>query len=534
MAGVYPAAETTTCGADGGIGTLVVVPGPNGNGPFIVMATTGLGNITADQCTQPGPDGGLPKTCIVEKRELTLIDHTPMVLPITMYHACENVICDGGLTCGPSGGCVPDLVNTDACSGAGCVIGALPDAGSPPPSHDAGHDATVPPHDSGHDATGSAHPDAGHDSGHDATLADVGVPHDAGHDTGMDAPPKQDTGVDAARNPCDGGKVLCGSLCADTCLTPIAENQKFPWAIAVQGGVVYWSTGCQEDVDGGGGNCATGASAILSSRTTGGGAASTVATTAVPAWAIALGADSIAWTGAGYGIGTGCGGTMAACSGVVAARVQDAAARVIKDPAQLPLGITVAGPFAYWVENNTGSIVRSPLDGGASVTLATGASGPGGIAVASPSLYWTNFNGGIGENGTVTKVAVDGGSVSTVAAGLDYVVNVATASDGGVYWISQGYGADEAGTVGGTTLPRVATGLGPWNLAVDEHNIYWADVSGGRIFRLPRSGGTPTAIVTDAGAPANVAVDDAAVYWTNNGTCNGAACNGTVMRFAPK
>ncbi len=146
------------------IGTFVVIPGSANDASFAVRVVSGV-DTPVSNCTQPDYKG-----CIVERRELAFIPHTPLTLPIVMSADCLNVACNPGLTCN-LGTCVSDVVPDPAanCSGsAGCgpdellridggstvppdgpVETSQADAAGPDAAADATLDADLPPGDSG-------------------------------------------------------------------------------------------------------------------------------------------------------------------------------------------------------------------------------------------------------------------------------------------------------------------------------------------------------------------------------------------------
>ena len=177
-AGAPSVAATTSCGAGGSIGTLVVVPGAQGNAPFVATAYTAV----------LGPKGPVDPTatceadashCIVASREIGFIANTPLTLPIEMNKACLGKTCKTGETC-VEGQCVSENVDAGACAsgGPGCNLDTVstPDAGV--------HDATV---------------DARDAALHDATL-DVVLRRDAAHDA-SEGGPSRDAGLDAGAAP---------------------------------------------------------------------------------------------------------------------------------------------------------------------------------------------------------------------------------------------------------------------------------------------------------------------------------------------
>jgi len=114
-----PAATTTSC--DGGmLGTLVVVPSGAIDDVVGVRVMLGVGATQAESCHAPDFAG-----CVVARRELGYIRHTPLTLPIELQRACLDDPCDPTSSC-VNGQCVDGGVT---CDDAGSCGVAPPDAG---------------------------------------------------------------------------------------------------------------------------------------------------------------------------------------------------------------------------------------------------------------------------------------------------------------------------------------------------------------------------------------------------------------------
>jgi hypothetical protein len=178
-----------------------------------------------------------------------------------------------------------------------------------------------------------------------------------------------------------------------------------------------------------------------------------------------------------------------------------------------------------------GRIIRVPLAGGPSVTLASGVDAPGHIATDGAFLYWT---GGTTQ-GSITRLALGDGAVpTTLVGGLSHPLAIAVA-DGFVYWTDFADGtvlrtpaapsdADAGTTPDGGASPavmRLAYGLQrPADLAVRDGYVYYPDRAG-RVLRIPTGGGAPDLLATVTAAPFGVATDGVAVYWSAPGTPGG-------------
>jgi hypothetical protein len=156
--------------------------------------------------------------------------------------------------------------------------------------------------------------------------------------------------------------------------------------------------------------------------------------------------------------------------------------------------LTVDATNVYWTNSGCsggfdqetvcgiGSVMWVPVDGGTPATLASSELGPVAVAVDSANVYWTGYKACapylqacIGGTGVVMKLALDGGTPTTLAAGLDQ----------------------------------------PQGLVVDTVSAYWTDVGAGTVMKVPLGGGTPTTLAVRQGYPNGIAVDSASVYWTD-------------------
>jgi formylglycine-generating enzyme required for sulfatase activity len=126
-----PVTEATTCNADGTIGTLVVVPSGASDAEFEVVVVAGRAVDPATGCKAPAyaapkkPGASVEPGCVVARRRMKFLPHTPLKLPIDLRKACIGVTCDVDSTC-VNGTCFQaTFSDPSACEGDGCGEGSL-------------------------------------------------------------------------------------------------------------------------------------------------------------------------------------------------------------------------------------------------------------------------------------------------------------------------------------------------------------------------------------------------------------------------
>lgn len=108
-----PAAQTTAC-SETGVGTLVLVPNDDSSAAFGVKVALAAGG-PLEPCLSPP----YANHCIIARRSLRFIPHTPLELPIHMSLDCRGRFCDELTTCA-DGDCVPaDCAVDGTCPPAG-------------------------------------------------------------------------------------------------------------------------------------------------------------------------------------------------------------------------------------------------------------------------------------------------------------------------------------------------------------------------------------------------------------------------------
>lgn len=220
---------------------------------------------------------------------------------------------------------------------------------------------------------------------------------------------------------------------------------------------------------------------------------------------LAIDATSVYWTNAGSVMRVPIGGGAIATLAAAAAR-----------------DIAVDSTAVYWTDSST--VMRVPLAGGNPTTLATGLASPGVIAVDDTHLYWSD-----NVAGTITRAALDGGSPTVLATGQSPSAIAVDAES--VYWTNVNGDAPGAAVmkvaIAGGSVTTLASGIqGPWGMAVDATDVYWTTEF--TVRSVPKGGGSVADVFrSDASdGPIGVAVDATSVYWTDS--------SGAVTRLTPK
>jgi hypothetical protein len=117
-----------------------------------------------------------------------------------------------------------------------------------------------------------------------------------------------------------------------------------------------------------------------------------------------------------------------------------------------PFAIAVDGENVYWAENNS-TIWRAPTAGGPAEEFATDQDNPLQIALDGDFVYWLNT--GFGNPGSIARRSKSGGAIEVLADGQEELLA----------------------------------------LAIDDTDVYFGEyASGGKVWRIPKSGGTPVSV----------------------------------------
>lgn len=475
-------ASTERCDdGSGRIGTLVVVPSGDNDEEVAVRVVTGVGK-SAQACVASGYTGG----CIVARRAIRYLPHTPLKMPIFMGIDCLDVPCGETETCF-KGQCVPAVIDPYQCENGNCQP-LLPDGGV-----DGGSDA-APDQSSGGSAGASG---AGGSGGTGGVATDAGdgsvlqCPEATGDCDGNPATGCE-TNLSSTSQHCGAcGHDCLGGMCTESQCEPVVVwNGPTPTRLALDDTNVYFV-----DYNGGG---------VFRVPKTGGTA--TTLATGQKSVRIAVDDTHVYWTNE---------------QGSQISRVpkQGGATQVVTNQANTPFTFTLSDSTVYYAELRAGGSVGSVAKtGGAAPTpLATGENWPFEVALTGTHLYWTE----LANNAGVRRVALAGGPAETVITGLNNPT--AVVQDGiNLYIAVFGTGGSKGQVLslslqGSTLTPLAINQAQPRGLAFDATFIYWTNGGDGTVMKTAKNGsGTPTVIASGGIEPLGIAVDSLAVYWADD------------------
>jgi hypothetical protein len=188
--------------------------------------------------------------------------------------------------------------------------------------------------------------------------------------------------------------------------------------------------------------------------------------------------------------------------------------------------LAVDAANAYW--RDVSNIQKTALDGSSSVVLVQYAS-PLGIAVDSANVYWTGGSASK-ANGVYQAPSATGSPTVTLASNQAAPDGITVGIK--VYWANGGYTMTGGGGVlsvpvdGGMISTLASDKAGPAAVVVDKANVYWFDFMSG-VQSIPIDGGNPSTVAMPTAQVDGFAIDEAYVYWsTRDGTISKAPLGG--------
>lgn len=204
--------------------------------------------------------------------------------------------------------------------------------------------------------------------------------------------------------------------------------------------------------------------------------------------------------------------------------------------ANQPHDIVVDSTDVYWAENNGGTygsnaVRKIPIDGGAVTALTTSGTGHGVMAMDNSYAYFRYVYNNIYKIGKVNK---NGGNVIDLASNLVSSPEGIAVDNSYVYWVETNAGTINKVPINGGAVTTLATGLDdPQRIVVDTNRVYWTELANriagaGVIKKVPISGGQVTTLASGLNSPHDIAIDSTNIYWTEQGT---DGTDGTVKKI---
>jgi len=188
---------------------------------------------------------------------------------------------------------------------------------------------------------------------------------------------------------------------------------------------------------------------------------------------------------------------------------------IIATNLESPQDVAVDSNYVYFIENPAnywqGTVKKVGINGGSVITLAEGID-PSHIAIDSEYVYFTG--GAFKGAGYIGKVSKSGGKVEMLATNLEVPTYIAVDSDF-IYFSDKAAGKVFKVSKAGGTVTTLASGLDrPQGIAVDSSYVYFVDYSSLR--KVSKAGGTVTTLASGLGL-IDVIVDSDFVYFTASG-----------------
>jgi len=214
------------------------------------------------------------------------------------------------------------------------------------------------------------------------------------------------------------------------------------------------------------------------------------------AWSITLDASHVYWT------------TLSSTGGVFRTVLAGGTVETIATAQDMPHGLGVSGSTVYWGHSDG---VRKKTSGVPKTTnLVTGTPYVGSVALDGTHVYFSSST----NPGSVSKVLQAGGSVATLASGLNQPNGVAL-DDSAVYFSV--YGTGEVQKIGkdGFGSQLLASGYGgPIDIDISGEYAFFTNGIGHLVVQVPKTGGAAITRM-NSGFPYSLKASNGIIYWSD-------------------
>ena len=192
----------------------------------------------------------------------------------------------------------------------------------------------------------------------------------------------------------------------------------------------------------------------------------------------------------------------------------------------MPDDLVLSASHVAWLRTRSGDVVVAPRAGGEAKTIAQNLTlvrrrHAQALALSATHAYWITNEGN--ENGRVMRAPLEGGATETLAEGIGGLTAIALDKDDVYFGVHHpAMNDDDAGVRSGVYRIRpgkkpvpVFEGVAPCGIAIDDKTIYVIEELG--LTRIPKTGhqlGQKQIVPATERLGCSVVVDDENVYWT--------------------
>lgn len=272
-------------------------------------------------------------------------------------------------------------------------------------------------------------------------------------------------------------------------------------AVAVNGSALYWMAGNYPDPG------------LIQRRVTGTGVIDTVASFSTSATnSFAVDATNVYYTTANFPRISTFTETMKAQP------LTGGPAQILAAAIATPSKIAAGGGAVAWIDSS-GVRAMSTSGGPVSDLASTGVNVPLDVLINGGDVIWSETTGARhGESGAIRRIALAGGSVTTLVQGGDAPRLLGLDGQGRLSWSEGGdvgveEGFSRVATLTASGVRTVLSGIASPAPSFTFSNTDMFVADRWRVKRLPIAGGMPETVAADDGPIAALTVDTSSVYW---------------------